>query len=93
VAAQLATSQERLSSMSLHRRGWSLNWIHSARQPFTGLLYLPRVIVRMENFVESMAGETEVLGENLPRRDFDHHKSHLTRPGIEPGPLWWEASD
>jgi hypothetical protein len=36
-----------------------------------------------------MAGETEVLGEYLPRRHFVHHKSHLTRPGIEPGlPRW-----
>jgi hypothetical protein len=32
-----------------------------------------------------MAGETEVLGENLPRRHFAHQKSRLTRPGIEPG--------
>jgi hypothetical protein len=39
------------------------------------------VIVRMENLVEWMAGETEVLEENLPRRHFVHHKSHLTRPG------------
>jgi hypothetical protein len=56
-------------------------------------LYLPRVIVRMENLVEWMAGETEVLGENLPRRHFVQNKSHLTRPGIEPGPPRWEASD
>jgi hypothetical protein len=32
---------------------WSPNWVHSARRPFIlGLLYLPRVIVRMENLVE-----------------------------------------
>jgi hypothetical protein len=33
-----------------------------------------------------MGKETEVLGENLPQRHFVHYKSHLTRPGIEPGP-------
>jgi hypothetical protein len=32
-------------------------------------------------------------GENLLRRHFVHHKSHLTRPGIEPGPPRWQASD
>jgi hypothetical protein len=73
--------------------GWSPNWVHLARRPLTGLLYLPRVIVRMENLVEWMSGETKVLGENLPRRHFVHHKSHLTRPGIEPGPPRREASD
>jgi hypothetical protein len=51
-----------------------------------------RVIV--EELVERrLVGETEVLGENLLQRHFVHHKSHMTRPGLEPGPLWWESSD
>jgi hypothetical protein len=33
---------------NLHSGGWSQNWVHSAPRPFTGLLYLPRVIVRMD---------------------------------------------
>jgi hypothetical protein len=32
-----------------------------------------------------LAGETEILGENLPRRHFVHYKSHLPDPGANPG--------
>jgi hypothetical protein len=88
-----STVCSQLFCFNLHNGGWSPNWVHSARRPLTGLLYLPRVIVRMENLVEWMAVETEVLGGNLPRCHFVHHRSHLTRPGIEPGPPRWEASD
>jgi hypothetical protein len=31
--------------------------------------------------------------KNLHQRHFVHHKSHMTRPGFEPGPPRWEASD
>jgi hypothetical protein len=51
-----------------------------------------RMIV--EQLVEwRLAGETEILGENLPQRNFVHHKSQMTRPGLEPGPQRWEVSD
>jgi hypothetical protein len=32
-----------------------------------------------------LAWETEVFGENLPRRHFVHHKFHLPEPGANPG--------
>jgi hypothetical protein len=49
-------------------------------------------MVIVEQLVEwRLAGETEVLGENLPQRQYIHHKSHMTWPGLEP-PLW-EAND
>jgi hypothetical protein len=46
----------------------------------------------MEKLVELLAGETEILGENLPQCRFVHHKPHML-PGREPWPQWWEASD
>jgi hypothetical protein len=61
-------------------------WVHSARRPPIDLLYLPRVIMRMENLVEWwLVGQTEVLGENLPQCHFVHHISHMTWPGANPG--------
>jgi hypothetical protein len=40
-----------------------------------------------------LTGDIEALGENLPQRHFVHHKSRITRPGLEPGPPRWETSD
>jgi hypothetical protein len=45
------------------------------------------MMVIVEQLMEwRLEGETEVLGEILSQRHFVHHKSHMTRPGLEPGP-------
>jgi hypothetical protein len=38
--------------LNSHSGGWSPSWVHSARLPLNGLLYLPRVIMMMENLVD-----------------------------------------
>jgi hypothetical protein len=43
------------------------------------------MMMSVEQSVEWLAGETEVLGENLPQCRFVHHKSFMTRTGLEPG--------
>jgi hypothetical protein len=50
------------------------------------------MIMVMEKLVELLAGETEILGENLPQCRFVHQKPHML-PGREPGPPRWDASD
>jgi hypothetical protein len=51
-----------------------------------GLLCQPPVITMMEKLVEWwLAGETEVLGENLPQFRFVHHKPHMLFPDANPG--------
>jgi hypothetical protein len=46
----------------------------------------------MEKLVESLARETEVLGQNLPQCRFVHHKPQML-PGREPGPLRKQATN
>jgi hypothetical protein len=51
-------------------------------------------MVTVEQSVEwRLVGETEIVEGNLPQGHFVHRKSHMTRPGHEPAPLQWEASD
>jgi hypothetical protein len=54
------------------------------------------VIVKMiveKQMVCRLAGETEILGENLLQRHLSITKSHMTRPQFESRPPWWEAGD
>jgi hypothetical protein len=62
------------------------NWVHSALRPPLGLLCQTRVTMMLEKLVEWwLAGEPEVLGENLPHSHFVHHKPHMLYLGANPG--------
>jgi hypothetical protein len=46
------------------------------------------MMMNVEQSMEwELAGETEVLGENLLQYHIVHYKSYMTWPGLEPRPL------
>jgi hypothetical protein len=61
----------------------------------TGLLYQPQMVD--DGDCGAIGGMMIDRGNRSTRRKFApaslvHHKSHVTRPGLEPGPPLWEGS-
>jgi hypothetical protein len=51
-------------------------------------------MINVEQSMEwELAGETELLGENLRQYHFVYHKSRMTWLGLEAGPPLWKAGD
>jgi hypothetical protein len=74
-------------SLPPHSGGWSPNWVHSAPRPFTVLLYLPRVIVRMENFRwnEDWQGKPKYSKKTCPDATLSTTNPTWPDPGSNPG--------
>jgi hypothetical protein len=67
--------------------GWSPTWVHSAPRPFTVLLCLPRVIVRIENYsVEwRLAGKPKYSEKTCPSATLSTTHPTWPDPGSNPG--------
>jgi hypothetical protein len=74
--------------------GDAVHWVHSARRPPIGLWYLPRVIMRMDEFGGMMIGRRN---RSTRRKPAPVPLCPLQMPhdltGREAGPPRWEASD
>jgi hypothetical protein len=58
------------------------------------MMMMMMMMMSVEQLVEcKLTEENEVLVENLPQSLFVHHKSHMTRTAMEPGPPLWEFDD
>jgi hypothetical protein len=50
--------------------------------------------MNMKQLMEwELTEETQILRGNLPQCHFVHHKSHISWPGIEPGPQRWKTDN
>jgi hypothetical protein len=69
-----------------HSGGWSPNWVHSARRPLNGLLYLPRVIMMMENLVEwRLAGKPKYSEKTCTSATLSTTNPTWPDPGLNQG--------
>jgi hypothetical protein len=69
----------------------------SVLRPLTGLLYQPRMIGDGDcgeiGGMKLSRGNRSTRRKSAPAPLLSITKSRMTRPGFEPGPPWWEASD
>jgi hypothetical protein len=70
--------------------GWA--WVDLSLLLITFIVYQPRMTSLGHLLEGEFAEETEILGGSLSQSHFVHHKSHMTRPRIEPGLQHWRLS-